>query len=368
MLRIAIGMSLALVIDLWAPSAIAMAADEPVIEGDADLLDVIHAAQLTSEAQFERGRLVAEIHDEALMAGLHSHSVVTVFWDGENTYLDAEFHFEHPKDAAAHDFSDPDARIEDSEKDILDSRLIAIGTPHMVCRYKPDARSVTIEWRTDGLRLMPIFQARPDQNWIVNFRAEGNLFSHAFDRTPPNPPERFVVQPEDDDRVRVERYYEGFPPAVAIVSMQAGLRVVESRRVLPADPMRKLPTVQHEARYQWEQLPDGSWVVRELEQTSSYPEIADMPFSSFRMTLREYDPDPEIPADQFKVEGLGLPDGTSVTELRGSRSNLQQRNYTIGESGKIPQELLDSLADELNESGFGREPGDGTYPQPEAEP
>lgn len=346
------GRVVALLAIYFASSIGVVVAGKPVIEGDAELLDAIYTAQVASEAQFERGRLVAEVHDEWLDV-LHSHSVVTVTWNGQNTYLEAKYHTETIKDPTAHNLMNPNVHIVDADKEVYDSQLIVIETAHIVCQYRPTKHSVTVEWRTGGVELMPIFNARPDELWTVNFR--GNVpFSRSFDVNHPKAADRFVVRSIDDNNIVIERSRKGSIPSVSTISVDAGLRVIENTRTMDG----RSPARVDRSHYEWEQLPAGTWVVRNMEETRSYPDIMDEPMGRFRVKLLDYDPNPAIPSDRFTVEGLKLPAGTRVTELRGSPPNLKQKNYTIGGNGEIPQDLLDSLADELNKSGFGNTPKD----------
>lgn len=326
--------------------------EEVVIEGDPELLELLRTAQLTSEAQFTRGRLVAEIHDE-WRTGLHSHSVVDVTWEGENTYFDAEFHLELVHDLSQQDFFDVNDAIEEAEKEFLDERLIAIETPGMKCRYKVDRQDADIEFHTGRLSLWPIYYARPDQLWLGSFRRQDVPWSRVFNSKHPRTSGRFKIAMMGDNDVLLERFVKGRKSSEVVCSLPMGGRVIRAKRWIKPEPERNVLAREESAVFRWEQLPGGFWIVREMEETHTYPDISDAPLLRFTAKVLEYDPDPEIPADRFEVQGLHLPPGTQVSERRGNPPNTEYKYYQIGGQGDIPQELLDRLAEELSNDGFG---------------
>lgn len=318
------------------------------IEGDPALLRAVRDAQITAEAQYRRGSMTVEIDDEWGQA-LHSRSVVNAVWEKDAIYWEADFRWEMLADSARAPL-DRGKPLKDEEKEISHGKQIVIETPGMTCTYRPEGPSAMIRFAAPEIDGPPIFAFRPRQVWHTFHCNPDALWSRKFDPADRQAPEAFVVRNEGADRVIVERRNPHNELLRAVISLAHGGRVVEYAYT----PRSTARSPSHETgRFEWEQLPSGTWIVREIEQTRRYPQKGDSAVLRYRMKVLKYDPNPSIPRDRFNVASLGFPPGTKVTERRGTAPNNQFKSYTLGE-GPGPQELLDNLAEELNKQGFAR--------------
>src|SRR5262245_15503025 len=140
------------------------------IRGDPNLLRLVHDIQVTSESQYDCGSLTAEIHDE-WTTSLHSHSLIKAVWENDSIYWEADYHLEtHNK--ADWDPFDREHPLQDSEKEITDTKVIWLETPRMNCSYFPGRRVATIHYPPQTTDDIPVFQLLPPNAWTPYVQTE----------------------------------------------------------------------------------------------------------------------------------------------------------------------------------------------------
>ena len=305
------------------------------VEGDAELLQSLFAAQRANAASLARGRVRATATVRESSSGQEmERAEATVLWDGPNTYWDYSREY-------------PGLKV-DGKPTQREDRGVAIETPETFILYHSESSRVFVNPSKTG-SYHQILRLRPDQIWLVHGRhIDLNPISWAELLDPESTrsatlPHKYVVRREGEIAT-VELHYEGREVFTVNAALAHGGHIVS----YDTETVVAKRLIWKTGKYEWERHPSGVYWLRRYEMTYSDPKGSPYGKYHYLLEVSDFDPDPDIPKNRFELESLDLPDGTRVTEDRGKG---QRRQYRIGGEG-IFENDLDRLADEARRARF----------------
>jgi len=212
------------------------------------------------------------------------------------------------------------------------------------------------EYRDDPLDWAE-FEVLPKQVWYkLQAPSKGDktswsdLFNPEFN---PKHTVKLVVQRPDADRIVVQRHYQSGVVNTISCSLAAGGNVVRSESPFWPDAPRGWSKMGKVLECEWSPVGDGRFWLRRLERTNTNPESKLTRI--YLLELSDFDPNPKIAAGQFTFEALGVPQGTTVYEIRngGPRTMSVHGNRPAQPSG-VSAADLERLAEEVRRSGFAK--------------
>ena len=303
------------------------------VEGDAEALKLLRAAQATNRTLFARGEMTVEVTSSGGRRSARAHMI----WDGDKTFWDYEV--------------TETAQEEESGSTVSVTRARMIEVPGMLMWYSPKARLAQKRVaRRRGEGYQKLLELRPDQGW---FRMECMIgpkdkwdWQTLLDPSAAHPDvTKFVVR-RDGDRVTVDRHEASGNILRIEASLAQGGNVV-SYETLGDGQAGRSGTAWQSGRCVWAADPQGNWHLKSYTVQRSNSGDPEELHIDLTVSVKSFNPNPVIARDRFQFASLDFEPGTIVEELGG-----RQRTYRIGQESGVGQGALDALAEEMKRRGF----------------
>lgn len=307
----------------------------PRVEGDAEALRLLQAAQVTNRSLYRRGQMTAEVRDKVSNTSASAH----VIWENERTFWD--FHYQCPAGKS---------------RQMLIRKGQQIQSPKTYFYYNPSVR-LAVKMTDSKGGYEDLLKLRPDQVW---FRMEGPfggpewamildpLRAHKI-------VSHYVVSHLPDDRVVVERYQHNGDVLKIVVSLAQGGNVITYDQIPGPEAQSRVPEsgiFWAHGVYEWAQDMEGNWyLTRHAFARSSTGDPKQLHFD-YELLIKDFNPNPMIPKDRFEFSSFRLPVGTSVQEKNAQ--GRTKRTYRVGGKDLLGEDSFDFLIESLKNRGFAR--------------
>lgn len=341
----------------WGLSGGVRAADEvPLVnvEGDQELLKLLHSAQVTNLSRYPRGEMTVQTHVVRGQAASEIDLQTDIKWDGDKTFWDYKLDLKQ-------------LRLGKTKLSPGDQiKMIAIPAG----RYLLYSRSKLYqELRNSGHTIQSELYARPNQCW---YSTSGNRdFADFFDsRAFSN--ERFKFQlKRNGDQVEFIRRDESVQHTLVMVFSLALDGNLVSFRLTPDKPEDGQSVFRN---IEWARLPDQRLYVTQIHQETKHgrnspaaksymrlkfddpkgkdfkPDLAvfDKPTQILTMKFTKFNPDPQWAVDPFDPALWKLAPRVMVEKYEGA----SVQRFRHGSESTSNTENLNALAKELSSQGF----------------
>lgn len=294
------------------------------VEGDATLLELLRAAQLTNMAQYPSGELHATVKSQ--WDGATVDVTATVVWKGEATYWDYEL-----------------------------SRTSSDNSSHEKCQLIDDGRTLISYWPETRFlqrisdRMMgraEQLSLRPDQIW---YRIEGIanwaklLDPSEVSKGAGGDAARIVVTRLDEDKVQVERRRASGTTLRIVASLAENGNVIEYEGI-PG----KTGGIWRKGSYVWSKSADGRSFLKEYDYVRALSGNRRKPDRVFHLSVDSFRPDAPIAPDRFQMSSLNVPADAIVEDVSAAGS----RRYGRSRPTLVDENSLLELARKLRQEGF----------------
>ncbi|MGC1273885.1 MAG: hypothetical protein WBC44_09275 [Planctomycetaceae bacterium] len=337
------------------PAAVAA----PPVEGDADLLRLLVAAQETNASLFPLGRMQFRAKDAAAIGA--SEAEGTVVWDHSKIQWVYSERQRLPRGGGVTWTAEELKTVEWMIGPKTQIRRIEI--PGGLMSYRPDTGNAYVASGTKpGAGYADLLEVCPHQCW---YRLDGPYSKASGDwrrlLDPKRTPEtvtKIVVTKQLDDQVLVMLHYRSGDRVRVVASLRHGGNVIEYETLLSKESRERVPTpgiFWHQGSYDWAQTSGGEWYLKHMECRRSSSGDPESLFMDFTLDVVSFDSKARISPSEFTLASLKLAPGTTIEE-----TGKRERTYRIAGGGKekkgIDRHRLDALGESLRESGFA-EPG-----------
>ena len=325
-------------LSLFLRTALVLAASTEGTHGDLlpedrKLLEVLRAAQLTSEAAFPKASLKANAED-----GYSSQrAVVTAVWDGDRYFCDAEI-----EDTV----TDTDGNTSVSKRLIMQ-----IGRPSGWDCFFPGKTSLLQRVSDASMTGPKILNIRPRDIWFHPTPDSPLTWSQRLELQLA-PDSQWDSQLKDLGNGLIEVSTVSRPSRgrfVATFSMSHGGNVLEYH----SEPISDDVEFRKRGKYEWVSVPPDRWRLKSYVFQIAKKEDTDYDeYKQKSVEVLEFDPDPVIASNRFEISSLPLPPGTYVEEYGANERRYRRGDDKQAEKG-ISESKFESLARELKQAGFG---------------
>lgn len=304
------------------------------VTGDAKMLAVLRDAQTTAEASFSTGRFRWQLTEDRQDGRLESDGTIT--WSGENTRWEYRY--------VQRDSSGRRTSAQGADGAYLRS----LRTPREMVTYGPDQKTAMRAF--DRSQSMPHYvDLLPQQSWFCTSVYSAGRWSEMLDpELNGTRLESTSVQRMEGDRIRVTRHHRGgLPDYWFVFSLRMGGNVIEYGHDSNGTDDPFAGAAEH-GTLEWRPVGDGRFSLARREHVFEHPRRPEYSHKIV-LTITDFDPAPQLPANYFTFEGLGIANGTTVT-VRGAA----QKKYVVGNpDSRLDDAALEKLSEKLRTSGFG---------------